>query len=256
MSAATDRPESVTLRQHPDIFYWWPIWLLAFVLAGLGTWRGHHLVVAPPGATIETDASGTVAVTPPPATEDAPRPTVKVVGGVPRTGSVIFLVTLVLVVFLTAVQLGKVGEVILMTLLGLGVVGLLLATIYRPDFFESLEVLRELPVYLSVGTYLFLGCTLFPLWVLSVLVFPHDTLTFTGTHLVLQKDFGEIVQPYTPGAVRVSVSSGGMKEYILGMGSGTVVVTLTGPEPKTFEFHGVLFVGAKMAQVQRLIGQA
>lgn len=255
MSAVSQPSEqSVTLTQNPDIFYWWPIWLVAFALAGLGAWRGDRLVVVPPGAKVEAGSAGKLEIEP---TGEGPdRPRVIVVGGVPRSATTAYLTGLVLVIFLTAAPLGKTGELILLALIGLMYLGVFVLVEYRPGVVDGLDVLREIPLYMSVGTFLFLGCTVFPLWLLFVMILPRDQVIFTPTRLIIKQGFGEIVQPYTPGAIRLKVNQGDMKQSILGMGSGNVIVTLTGPEPRIFEFRGILFVRAKIAQVERMLGMS
>src|SRR4051794_19047780 len=41
--------ERVVVVQHSDLFYWWPVWLLGFLIAGITYWQDFHMAIVPNG---------------------------------------------------------------------------------------------------------------------------------------------------------------------------------------------------------------
>ena len=46
------RPREVRIVSHSMLFYWWPVWVVGFLLAGLTWWDGHRLAIVPPGTQV------------------------------------------------------------------------------------------------------------------------------------------------------------------------------------------------------------
>src|SRR5258708_4443833 len=53
-TAAHDAGE-VTLYSHSPIFYWWPVWLVGYLMASLTYLDGGRLAVVPPGTEARRD---------------------------------------------------------------------------------------------------------------------------------------------------------------------------------------------------------
>src|SRR5436305_10806642 len=43
------RPREVYIVAHSMLFYWWPVWAVGLLMAGLTFLDGHRLAVVPPG---------------------------------------------------------------------------------------------------------------------------------------------------------------------------------------------------------------
>ena len=43
------RPRSVHIVAHTMLFYWWPVWVVGLLLAGLTWWDGYRLAIVPAG---------------------------------------------------------------------------------------------------------------------------------------------------------------------------------------------------------------
>ena len=41
------RPREVRVVAHSMLFYWWPVWAVGFVMAGLTWLDGHRLAIVP-----------------------------------------------------------------------------------------------------------------------------------------------------------------------------------------------------------------
>src|SRR5262245_30082269 len=47
--ATPERPRRVVIVSHTPFFYWWPLWVVGFVMAGLTYWQGEPIAFLPPG---------------------------------------------------------------------------------------------------------------------------------------------------------------------------------------------------------------
>src|SRR4051812_49459191 len=49
---------SIKVVSHSMLFYWWPVWLLGFILGGLTWAERNRLAVVPEGTTISSVSQG------------------------------------------------------------------------------------------------------------------------------------------------------------------------------------------------------
>src|SRR5262245_2122839 len=47
------RPEQVVIISHSPLFYWWPVWAVGFLMAGLTYLYGFQVAFVPPGTVAE-----------------------------------------------------------------------------------------------------------------------------------------------------------------------------------------------------------
>src|SRR5919201_350522 len=53
----TDQKE-IRIYQHSMLFYWWPVWVLGYVMAVWTWWDGHRMAILPKDATVHRSAEG------------------------------------------------------------------------------------------------------------------------------------------------------------------------------------------------------
>src|SRR5262245_35261737 len=53
-------PQRLTVVSHTGMIYWWPVWLLGFLLAGTAYAEGNRLAVVPAGTTVKEVEPGKV----------------------------------------------------------------------------------------------------------------------------------------------------------------------------------------------------
>src|SRR5262249_47523499 len=58
--ANSQQPRPLKVVSHTGLIYWWPVWLVGFILAGLTYVDGGRLAVVPEGTTLTQSASGKV----------------------------------------------------------------------------------------------------------------------------------------------------------------------------------------------------
>jgi hypothetical protein len=51
-----DRPAEVVVISHSPLFYWWPVWAVGFLMAGLSYWQDQRMAFVPPGTVAERGA--------------------------------------------------------------------------------------------------------------------------------------------------------------------------------------------------------
>src|SRR6516164_10907584 len=120
MSATTQKQGSrpspgsreVRIVSHSMLFYWWPVWAVGLLMAGLTFLDGHRLAIVPAGTeVVEGFDGGRQALVPPagahlpkdPATGKPSEPTLRAAS---HSGyGVVFVVVLLVVVFITNVPI-------------------------------------------------------------------------------------------------------------------------------------------------------
>jgi hypothetical protein len=53
LSPADEREEQVKIISHSDLFYWWPVWVVGYLMAALTYWDGHLMAIVPNGTVAE-----------------------------------------------------------------------------------------------------------------------------------------------------------------------------------------------------------
>src|SRR4030081_2313935 len=53
-AAPTPAPHKNEIRivSHSTLFYWWPVWAIGFLMAGLTLWDGHRMTTVPKGTVV------------------------------------------------------------------------------------------------------------------------------------------------------------------------------------------------------------
>ena len=54
--AAGGRTPQVVVISHSPLFYWWPVWVVGFLMAGLSYWQGDQVAFVPTGTVAERGA--------------------------------------------------------------------------------------------------------------------------------------------------------------------------------------------------------
>src|SRR6516162_2959040 len=112
-------PREVQIVAHTMLFYWWPVWAVGLLLAGLTWLDGHRLAIVPAGTqVVEGFDGGREALVlpagahlpPDPATGKPREPTLRVAS---RSGyGVVFVVVVLLVIFITNVPIRGLWSVV------------------------------------------------------------------------------------------------------------------------------------------------
>ena len=259
---ATVPDEEIRVYGHNNLFYWWPVWAVGFVLAALTYADGHVMAIVPEGTKVEhvqptADGKKQDVLVPPPgqpvppasARNDDPSPRLRVAAN--NNYGVVFVGTLLLVVVITNFLVR--GLASLIAVAGLVIVGLIVALFGWWD--DVFQWLGGLDVRMNAGGYLAIAGPLFVIWLFSTFVYDRYTyLVVTRGQVRICKSIGDAeVAVDTTGLLLEKRRDDLFRHWLLGFGSGDLHVKTSAPSNLDFELPNVLLIGAKLARIQDLI---
>jgi hypothetical protein len=240
------------------LFYWWPVWAVGLLLAGLTWLDGHRLAIVPAGTQVVEDFDGGREALVLPAGAHLPQdratgkprePTLRVAS---RSGyGVVFFVVVLLVVFITNVPIRGLWSVVAIVTVVLGTIILALAGWWD----DILEAAGHSHVYINAFGYLAISLPLFVLWFVVVLFFDRQMyMVFAPGQLLVHQEIGSGAMAHdTLGMVVVKRRSDLFRHWLLGFGSGDLLVKTAGANAQQFEVQNVLFVGNKLQLIQQML---
>jgi hypothetical protein len=249
---------------HSTMFYWWPVWVVGFLMAALTYMDGHVLAVVPQGTQ---EASGQIipgenqprdVLVAPPGQTIPPLPGAKSGELTPHLRvaannnyGVVFVGVLLLVVVVSNFIFR--GLVSITVVAGLTVLGLLFALLGWWD--DILAWLGGLDIRMNAEGYLAIAVPLLLIWLFTVFVYDHYT------YIIVTQGQVRIRQAIGDG--EIAVDSSGLlldkkrndlfRHWLLGLGSGDLHIKTGGPANIDFELSNVLFIGTKLRRIQDLL---
>jgi hypothetical protein len=110
-------------------------------------------------------------------------------------------------------------------------------------------------VYINAFGYLAIALPLLVLWLVVVLFFDRKIyMVFSLGQLVVHQEIGSGEVAYdTLGIVVTKLRSALFRHWLLGFGSGDLIVKTGGANAQHFELHNVLFVEHKLQLIQQIL---
>ncbi len=243
----------VRIYSHSNLFYWWPVWLIGLILALLTAVQHTVMVVIPEDAAYEVTKS-----------EDPNKPSVTILKttplaepGIPHLMStthtgygVLFAIVLLLVIFITNVPLrGMWSVLIIITIIMLSII-FQLAGIWD----KIINALRVLDIRVNMGGYIFISLGLLLLWAFAFFFFDRQLyITFAPHQLKVCLEIGAGEKAYdTIGMSIEKERSDLFRHWILGLGSGDLVIRTSGADRHEFRLNNVLFITRKLHLIEEL----
>jgi hypothetical protein len=262
-SAAQAEQSSVKIISHSNLFYWWPVWAVGFLLALLTYLDGYYMALVPVGTVAEkarqvqgVDEPRDVLILPAnralPVDETGSEPEQPRLR-VARSNSLgsIFVTVLLLVLLITNIRFTGVWSLVVIMLILLLSVTFALTGMWDRVF----RLIGSSDVHITAAGYFFLAASLFLVWV-AVLLF-YDRLsyaTFGRGQFTIHHAFGAGATSYEVQGLSLEKKRDNLfRHWLLGMGSGDLVIRTGGVHARTFELPNVLFVGSKVATAKRLL---
>ena len=240
------------------LFYWWPVWAVGFLLAGLTWLGGNYLAIVPAGTeVVENFEGGREALVLPagahlPKDPDTGKPQAPTLRVSKRSGfGVVFIVVLLLVVVITNVPIRGLWSLIV--ILSVLLVTILLAL---ADLWDNiLEAAAHSHVYINAFGYVAISLPLLALWLVVVLFFDSKMyMVFAPGQLLVRQEIGSGEVAYdTMGMVVAKRRTDLFRHWLLGFGSGDLIVKTAGAHAQQFEMQNVLFVGSKLKLIQDML---
>jgi hypothetical protein len=262
-SAALTEQSLVKIIGHSPLFYWWPVWAVGFLMAFLSYLGGNYMAIVPAGTVAEKarqvqgiDGRRDVLILPAnrelalEETEGVPEQPRLRVARSNSPGSV-FVTVLLLVILITNVQLRGVRSLVLIIVVLLLSASFALAGIWDQVFW----LLGSSDVHMTAAGYLCMAIPLFVMWLAVFLLYDRmNYATFGRGQFTIHHTFGAGATTYEVQGLSLEKKRDDLfRHWLLGMGSGDLVIRTGGPNARTFELANVLFVGSKLVTAQRLL---
>ena len=216
---AEEKVDQIVVYGHSNLLYWWPVWLVSFVLAG--------------ATYSEGDVSGGVTVS----NSNGP--------------GVLFLVTLLAVAVSSTVLLRGMVSVVAAVL----VIAVAMAFAWFGWWGSILGLLGGLEIRINAAGYLCLGVPLFLAWLAVVCLYDRQHYVIFGRgqiRYVQEVGESEMVMP-AEGAVVEKKRSDAFRHWVLGLGAGDLVIRSGGHNGPRIELKNVLHIRRKLAVIDKLL---
>jgi hypothetical protein len=245
---------------HTGLVYWWPVWLVGFILSGLTYLDGGRMAIVPGGTKVKAVGDKVYELTvpdrPSASLEQAAEATARGETAFPvrasgnRNYGIVFIMVLLVVIFGSNVPLRGLWSVVAILL----VIVLTGALAYFDVWGWLLETLLGLHLEITFATYLLLSFVLLALWVLAV--FGLDQLhyiLFTTGQFTVCEGIGEAREVYDMTRVTVRKRRSDLvRHWVLGLGAGDLVISVPN-QGREIVMPDVLFVDRKIQQIAEMM---
>src|SRR5947208_1853396 len=164
---------------------------------------------------------------------------------------VLYAVVLLLVIVITNVPLRGMWSVVVIVVVVLLSIIFALAHLWEVIF----EYISLLHIYINAGGYLLISLGLFAIWLLTFLFFDQQIyMVFTPGQLKVRTEIGGGEKAYdTTGMTIEKQRSDLFRHWVLGLGSGDLIVNTSGAAVHHFDLPNVLFVGRKVQLIEDML---
>ena len=265
--AVTTAQSKIHIVSHSTLFYWWPVWFIGFVLTLLTFVSDTHMVFVPHDTVALQDAAVTVEKDGKKVSYNKNDVLVVEKGHLPGADGhldqphlqaaangaygVLFALVLLLVIFITNVPLRGMWSGVVIVLLVLGSIIFQLAGFWEP----ILRTLSFLDIRINAAGYLSISGVLFCMWAFTVFLFDRQIyMTFSPGQMKVCTEIGGGERVYDAvGMTLEKQRSDLFRHWLLGMGSGDLIVKTSGAQAHQFDMPNVLFIGTKVREIEDML---
>ena len=258
-----NRPQRVVVISHSPLFYWWPVWAVGFLMAGLTYLRGYQVAFVPTGTIAERgarvegqDGPRDVLIAPAgqplpttPEPEDLKQPRLRMLAS--NDPGIIWATTLCLVILLSQVPLRGLWSLVLLIVLVFSTVLLAVLGLWDP----IVRAVRVVDIHITGFSYLAISVFLFALWLVTFLFFDRQVyMIFTRGQLRVRAAVSQGETVYdTRGIVVERHRDDLFRHWLLGFGSGDLTVRTGGANSQQLELPNVLGIGGKLNLIHTML---
>jgi hypothetical protein len=258
-----DRPAEVVIISHSPLFYWWPVWVVGFIMAAVSHLQGLPVAFVPPGTVAERGVQveghqgpRDILIAPegqplPAATDSDELKQPRLRTAVSNNPGIIWAMTLLIVIVATHVQLRGVWSLLVIIFLGFTTVLLAVLGLWDP----ILRAVRVIDIHINAFGYLSISLFLFVIWLLMFLVFDRlKYMIFTRGRLRVRKAIGEGEKVFDMrGMVFERHRDDMFRHWFLGFGTADLTVYTSGANSRQIEMPNVFGVGHKLALINTML---
>jgi hypothetical protein len=243
---------------HSSLFYWWPVWAIGFVFTII-SFFGDVLATVPHGTKVEKrvvvpnyDNPRTVLVFPkdlPKDPNDLKDPFIHISHS--KNVGVVFLAVLLLVILITNIPLRGVWSFVVILIVLFTIIILALLDKWGIIF----EYLGFLDIRINAAGYLVFSCVLCTLWLVVFFFFDQQIyMVFEPGQMRVRQSIGDAEMSFdTTGMTTQKQRSDLFRHWILGLGSGDLIVKTAGAHPQAIDMNNVLFIGRKHREIEEML---
>jgi hypothetical protein len=221
--AGMAKVREIKLISHSDVFYWWPAWVVGYVMA---------LVSYGQGSQPATDGSTVISYINP-----------------SNNPGLIFITVIALLVIFTNSKLRGIYSVV--TIVTIAFFAVLFAWLDWWD--EILSVIPNLSAHANMGFYLVFASALLLIWLLGMFIF--DRLTYWRVRP------GQLIEWHLVGGGEQTYDTNGLlfekreqdlfRHWLLGLGAGDLRLTARGKD--VIDIRNVLFANSKVKAIEKMV---
>jgi hypothetical protein len=259
-----EHKREITVISHSFLFYWWPVWAFGFLMAAITWFDGERMATVPTHSIAERqrvveghEGKHDVIILPSDKklvsdgrhTNEPAQPHLRMSSN--KNLGVLFCVVLLLVITITNVPLrGLWSVIVIIILLGLTIIFAILG------WWEAiLDRFSFLDIRINLAGYIVISSVLFVLWLLIFLLFDQQIyMIFSPGQFRVRLEIGDAETAYdTTGMTIQKQRSDLFRHWILGLGSGDLIVRTAGAQTHQFDMPNVLFLGRKVREIEDLL---
>jgi hypothetical protein len=252
------KEEEIRIYSHSTILYWWPVWVAGFIMAMITYSEGSRAAIVPHGASYDPVAN---VIRMPDGhsriydNEFHPMKNGEIGERLARSKNVgvIFSVILLIVVFITNVPLRGLWSLIAL----LAFIAMSVTFAWLGIWGKILDHLGQISLHMNMGFYMFFSTLLFILW--AAVVFGFDRThywKFRPGQLTYESLFGGGQKTYdTSGMAFEKLRDDLFRHWLLGLGSGDLVIITSGAQRENFQIHNVMFLDRILNRLQMMIAE-
>lgn len=266
-------PREIKLVSHSPIFYWWPIWLLGYVMALITFFENHRVAILPAAVEVQKDVrvaddndkNERYTLTIPkgqmtksldnalknsgdPTHPDAFRPRMSEKAWM----GPLYCCILLLTILITNIPLRGLWSFLVLMMLLILALGITLV----PNGWDNLlGAIGNLHIFINMAGYLFIATTVLILWAVSVFIFDQRTyMVITPGQIRVCEHIGASIRNFdTTGLSFEKQRDDLFRHWILGFFSGDLIVRTSGAEREEIRLPNVLWIGWRLEQVQAIL---
>ena len=267
----TRASNEIKLISHSNLYYWWPVWVLAFFMAAWTYFENSRLAIVPAHGSVKKAGDGKFEVEfktrkGDPLTSKALEDAVKLseansadanlevfrprISANSALGS-LFIVVLLLTIIITNVPLRGLWSFIVIMFAFL--MALIVSLLGWWD--EIFKTVGDLHIHINMAGYLTIGFAVFALWALATWVFDRRAyVIFTPGQIKVCEHIGDAVQTYPTMGISLEKQRDDLfRHYILGFGSGDLILKMPTGEKREIRLPNVLGIGWRLKTVEDML---
>jgi hypothetical protein len=213
----------VVVYGHSPLFYWWPVWVLGYVMAVLTYLQGSAMQMGDAEVIIHPS----------------------------KSLGVIYMAVFLLVLLMTHTSVRGIAS--LTVIIALLAVTFLFAYLrWWDDIFRAMG---RLALFMNLGFYVFFSSAVLLAWVLAFFVFDRfNYWTFRPGQVLHSMVFGGGAMTYdTQGMSVYKLRDDLFRHWVLGLGAGDMRIATSGAKKEELVVPNVLWIGGKLRRIQQLV---